>query len=162
MKWTMVFGPRPERMEEAYAANPLDLVLASNARALEEVRRMEEAFSRTDPAKAADPDRYAAFREGIEKTALYLRTFYLWRQCWWRRRADRDLTGAAKQTNAAALGTDKARLVELFDQWRRWPEEAGHWRITFRYGKPEILQQGVFPYWFPRGEDTMERTAADF
>ena len=41
---------------------------------------MEKAFARTDAAKAPDAKRYKKFKEGIDKTALYLRTFYLWRQ----------------------------------------------------------------------------------
>lgn len=159
IKWTMVFSPRADELEKAYKKTTPKQVLASNARALAHVARMEAAFARTDPAKAPDAERYAHFKEGIEKTALYLRTFYLWRECWWRHRADRDLKGKDKDkaANAAALQTAKARLMPLFDQWRRYPEEAGFWRVTFRYGRPKISP--AFPYWYPKGDTTMETSA---
>ena len=53
-------------------------------------------------------------------------------------------------------------LKTLFDAWSRFPEEAGYWRITFRYGRPKISPDETFPYWYPRGETTMETTTAAF
>lgn len=106
--------------------------------------------------------KYAAFKEGIDKTALYLRTFYLWRQCWWRNRADRDLTGEEKAANAKALQADKAQLMSLFDRWSAYPEEAGYWRITLRYGQPNLSPNNVFPFWYPRGDTSMEKAAESF
>jgi len=157
IKWTMVFSPRANELEKAYKKTTPKQVLASNAQGLKHVSRMEAAFARTDPAKAPDAERYARFKEGVEKTALYLRTFYLWRECWWRHRADRDLKGKEKAANAAALQAAKARLMPLFDQWQRYPEEAGFWRVTFRYGRPKISP--AFPYWYPKGDTTMETSA---
>ncbi len=90
IKWTMAFGPRPEFMKDAYKNNSLEVILASNARGLKAVDRMRRAFAGVDPAKAPDPGRYAEFKEGIDKTALYLRTDYRWREAWWRHTADRD------------------------------------------------------------------------
>ena len=115
------FQPFPTRLDgKGLSKQSLEEVIASNDRALKQVMKMEEAFAQTDPAKAPDPQRYETFKEGIEKTALYLKTFYLWRQCWWRDQADRDLEGKEKQANAEALRTDKARLMKLFDQWAQW------------------------------------------
>ncbi len=165
LKWTMIFRGCGQyaRMEEAYQKNTLEKVIAGNTRALEHVQRMEAAFAKTKASKAPDAKRYAEFKEGVEKTALYLRTFYLWRQCWWRHRAGQDLKGEAKAANAEALRADKARLMPLFDQWSRWPEEARYWRITFRYGRYVIAPDETAPYWFPRGDKTtMEATAELF
>ena len=133
IKWTMTFGPRPDFMKDAYKNNPLDVILASNGRAIKAVDKMQRAFAKVDPAKAPNPERYAKFKEGIDKTALYLRTFYLWREAWWRHRAGRDLTGEARTNNAKALVAVNAELSKLFDQWSRFPEEAGYWRVTFRF-----------------------------
>ncbi|MBE9510825.1 MAG: hypothetical protein IMY71_08105 [Bacteroidetes bacterium] len=160
LKWTMVFAPRDEFMEAAYIKTPLNELLNSNTRALKKVSLMEEAFSRTEPSKAPDLKRYTEFKEGFNKTALYLQTFYLWRECWWRNRSDSDFTGEEKMANMAALKQTKTRLIDLFDQWEKYPEEAGFWRVTFRYGQPEIST--AFPYWYPRGETTMETTAKEF
>lgn len=164
LKWTMVFAPHDDgkTLEKAYLENPLPMIVASNNRALKKVAQMEQAFSKTCVSKAPDTKKYAAFKEGIDKTSLYLRTFYLWRQCWWRNRADRDLTGRKKAVNALALHTDKAQLMSLFDQWSKYPEEAGHWRITLRYGQPNLSPNDVFPFWYPRGDTSMEKAAESF
>lgn len=160
LKWTMVFAPRDEFMEAAYIKTSLKELLESNSRALKKVSLIEEAFSRTDLSKAPDAEKYNKFKEGIDKTALYLQTFYLWRECWWRNRSDSDFTGEEKTANMAALQQAKTKLLKLFDQWEKYPEEAGFWRVTFRYGRPEIST--AFPYWYPRGDITMETTAKDF
>lgn len=144
IKWTMIYVPRAPEMEKAYATNSLDDILASNARALSHVERMERAFARVDPTKTPDANRYLAFREGIDKTALYLRTFCTWREGWWRWRAARDLQDEAKTANDMALSQVKARLKAIFNQWQRYPEEAGHWCITFRYGKPTLARASVW------------------
>jgi len=162
MKWTMVFIPDDERRADAYRHSSPRLVLASNERALACVARMEAAFARTDPGSAPDADAYAAFKRGIDKTALYLRTFFLWRECWWRQRLAHDLQGDEKRANADAFHAAKARLMPLFERWRDHPEEAGFWRVTFRYGRPAISPRETFPYWRPRGEDTMETTASSW
>ena len=163
IRWTMIFRANPKQMEQAYKANPLDDILASNARALAAVGRMEKAFARVDPAKAPNHETCAAFKTGIDKTALYLRTFYAWREGWWRHRAARDLKAEAGAANAAALRKVKAQLKTLFDQWQRFPEEAAYWRVTFRYGRPAHPPDKAFPYWFPRGDHlTMEATAESF
>ena len=162
LKWTMVFGPRERFMRDAFQHNSLEDILASNARGLENVNRMEKAFAKTHAANAPDPKRYAAFKEGIDKTALYLRTFYLWRQCRWRHHAMENLAQDAKKANAEALAADKASLMKLFDQWQRWPEEASHWRITFRYGRYKVSPDETCPTWYPCGEETMETTARQF
>ena len=164
IKWTMTFHPRGDMMEKAYQANPLGTVLAGNARALEAVDRMERAFAKTDSQKAPNAERYAQFKEGIEKTSLYLRTFYLWREGWWRNRTHGSLEGEAKTANAEALAGVKAKLAGLFDQWSRFPEEAGYWRVTFRYGRPQkgSSTDETYTYWYPRGDVTMETTAAAF
>jgi hypothetical protein len=162
IKWTMTFGPRDDRLEEAYQRNPLDVILASNARALAAVDRMITTFAKTDREEAPDVARYDKFKEGIEKTALYLRTFYRWREAWWRQRAARELKGEAKMQNADALACVKQQLAELFAEWRRFPAEAGYWRVTFRYGKPQKGSSETFTYWYPRGDVTMESTAEEF
>ena len=160
LKWTMIFAPRDEFMERAYQKTSLKKLLESNLRALEKVTLMEKAFSKTDPSKASDAENYARFKEGIDKTALYLRTFYLWRECWWRNRSGNDFTGEEKTANMTALQQTKIQLITLFDQWEKYPEEAAFWRVTFRYGKPEI--PNYFPNWWPRGETTMETTTKNF
>ncbi len=163
LKWTMTFHPRPDRMEAAYKKYPLPKMLESNARAMAAADRVEAAFARTDAANAPDEKRYVQFRAGVDKTVLYLRTFYLWREAWWRDRAIEDLEGAEAAKNRRRLERLKARLAGLFDAWKRIPEEAGFWRITFRYGRP---QKGstleARPYWYPRGDATMESTALAF
>jgi hypothetical protein len=162
LKWTMVFRPQKSMMEKAYRNTTLEQVLKSNARGLKHVRKMEVTFAGTDPAKAPNLKRYELFKEGIGKTALFLRTFYLWRECWWRDRSDRDLAGAAKAANAAALREAKARLMPLFDQWQKYPEEAGHWHITNRYGKPKVVPNDTFPSWYTPEDTTMESTTKEF
>jgi hypothetical protein len=164
IRWTMTFAPRDKELEEACQRNPLAQVLASNVRALDAVDRMENAFARSDASKAPDRQRYAGFRTGIEKTALYLRTFYLWREGWWRHRAARDLTGQAKNENAIALKAAKEKLAALFSAWSRFPGEAGYWCVTHRYGRPQkgSSTDETFPSWYPRGDLTMESTAAKF
>jgi alpha-glucuronidase len=161
--WATLFQPRDyKNLETAYNRTTVQQITQSNARGLEHIGRMEEAFAGTNPAKAPDAATYARFKEGIDKTALYLRTFYLWRECWWRHRAQGDLKGDAKIANAKALQQTKARLMSLFDQWKRWPEEAGYWRITFRYGKPDIPSNRTAPHWYPLDDTTTETTAAAF
>lgn len=157
MKWTMVFGPRDDYMEQAYQRMPIDQMLASNARAIDAIEKMEAAFARTDRSNAPDPLVYDHFKEGINKTALTLRSLHLFREFWWRDRADRDLDGEVKATNAKALENVRAQLFELCDRWRDYPEEAAWWRITYRYGEPDLYLSQPFPYWWPHGrESTME------
>ncbi|MCD4727839.1 MAG: hypothetical protein K8R46_09265, partial [Pirellulales bacterium] len=160
IKWTMVLCPRESMLEKAYKNTTLEKVLKSNALGLEHVRKMEAAFAETDPAEAPNPKRYESFKEGIDKTSLFLRTFYLWRECWWRHRSDRDLSGEAKWANAAALRRAKDRLMPLFDQWQKYPEEAGFWHVTHRYGKPKIVPNDTFPTWYVPENVTMESTTA--
>jgi len=160
IKWTMVFSPRRERMKDAYKNNSLDVILASNARGLKAVDQMVRAFAGVDPEKAPDVRRYAEFKVGIDKTALYLRTFYLWREGFWRTMANEDLTNEAKTNNAKAIVAVKAALKKCFNQWGRFPEEAGFWRVTFKYGRPQIgsCTDETRTYWYPRGDVTMEST----
>ncbi len=163
LKWTMIFAPLDKWMEAAYKANTVEDVLASNARALDHVKRMTCAFERVDPKHVPDAKTYAAFKEGIDKTALFLRTFYAWRACWWRQRAARDLKDPERAANAAALREGKAKLMPLFDQWGRYPEEAVAWRVTFRPRAKGVIPKNAFPD-RSMGAVTrsMESTAASF
>ena len=157
MKWAMVFGPRDQYMKQAYDRLALDEMLASNARALDAIEKMEAAFARTDWSKSPDPLVYDRFKEGIDKTALALRSLHLFREFWWRGRADLDLAGEVKAANAKAREDVRAQLFELCDQWRKYPEEAAMWRMTYRTGEPHVYRNHAFPYWWPRGRDsTME------
>ena len=74
----------------------------------------------------------------------------------------KDLKGEAKEANAKALVSDLELLMPLFDKWEHWPEEARHWRISFRKGNDEISPGGTRPYWYPQGYYTMETTAAEW
>jgi hypothetical protein len=155
MKWAMVFGPRDNYMQQAYERMTLDEMLASNARAIDAIEKMEAAFARTERSKAPDPLVYDRFKEGVDKTALTLRSLHLFREFWWRDRADRDLTGEAKALNAGAREDVRMRLLELCGQWRKYPEEAAMWRMTS--DEPDFYRKQAFPYWWPRGqESTME------
>ena len=94
---------------------------------------------------------------------MYLRTFYRWREAWWRNRATKDLKGPEAEKNLTQLEETKAQLMKLFDRWRRFPEEAGFWRITFRYGRPQKGSTSeARTYWYPRGDVTMESTTKAF
>lgn len=155
MKWTVMFMLRPEDMERAYKQWPMDQMLASNARALRAIDEMEQAFARTDRSKTPDAGQYDRFAEGVDKTALYLRSLHYFREYWWRQRAERDLHGQTLAENAAAREAVRAKLLKLMDEWKRYPEDAAMWRITYRYaGEPDILKQNVYPYWWPHGEST--------
>lgn len=157
MKWGMVFGPRDNYMKQAYDRMPMDKMLASNARAMDAIEKMEAAFARTDRSKSPDPFVYDRFKKGIDKTALTLRSLHLFREFWWRQRADRDLAGEAKAANAKARENVRSQLFELCDQWQKYPEEAAMWRMTYRSGEPHVYHNQAFPYWWPRGRDsTME------
>jgi len=157
MKWAMVFGPRDNYMQQAYDRMTLDEMLASNAWAIDAIEKMEAAFARTDRSKAPDPLVYDRFKEGIHKTALTLRSLHLFREFWWRDRADHDLTDEAKAANTKVREKLRSRLLELCDQWEKYPEEAAMWRMTYRYGEPDVYRNQAFPYWWPRGqESTME------
>jgi hypothetical protein len=105
---------------------------------------------------------YRKFREGIEKTALYLRTLYQWRDCWWLNRSARDLTGEERASTLSTLREATEQLMSLFDEWQRYREEAGFWRVTFRYGQPDLSPNNVFPWWYPHGDETMETSAREF
>jgi hypothetical protein len=161
-KLAMVYQPRDAALNVAFEANSLAEILASNTRALAAADRMERAFARTDPANAMDAEKYARFKEGIEKTGLYLRTFYTFREGVWRSHAAKRLTGAEQQANAAALAEVKSRLKGFFDQWQRWPEEAGFWRVTYRHGKPPEASQRFFEVWNCEERRTMESDAERF
>jgi hypothetical protein len=160
MKWTMVFGPRPQFMEQAYKNYSLDRLLESNEHGLAAVRRMEKAFSRTSPSYAPDPKRYADFRAAIEKTSLWCRSLFLWRECWWRNQAASRLSGQAARENLSALERVKKELGKCFDEWAKFPEEAGYWQVTFRYGRPHISPGDTFPGWYPKRDETMETSLA--
>jgi hypothetical protein len=154
LKWATSFALRPELAEKGYRNLPFDKLLQSNRRALRAVREFEDAFARTCRNQAPDGALYDRFREGVEKTSLYLRTLYEFREYWWRRRRDADLNGKEQNDNRLALKHLRARLNTLFVEWKRFPQEAGYWRITFRYGMPDVERRGVFPNWYPRGEAT--------
>lgn len=154
MKWTMVFGPREARMEEAYERMPLEAMLASNAAALEHIEKMLEAFARTDRSKAPDRAVYDRFEAGIAKTALVLRSLHLYREFWWRKRSLEELEGDAKAAGSAEWERVRAELKLLLEQWAKFPEEAAMWRVSYRYGEPEVYRRGVFPYWWPDGADS--------
>jgi len=163
LKWTMTFHPRLDRMEEAFRKYPLPIMLESNARAMDAINRIEAAFARTDATKTLDEKRYAEFKGGTEKTVLYLRTFYLWREAWWRNRSIQETKGPEAEEDLKRLQQTKAQLLKLFDEWQRFPEEAGFWRITFRYGRPEKGSTiEARTYWYPRGDVTMESTVRAF
>ncbi|MBN2295789.1 MAG: hypothetical protein JXM70_25385 [Pirellulales bacterium] len=157
----MVFRGDPVLLERAYGKVSLQQVLDITGRGLGNIEAMEKAFAKTDASQAPNKKWYAQFKVGIEKTALYLRTLYLWRECWWRHRADRELQGDAKAANAAALQKSKARLSRLFDVWSRFPEEAGAWQITYRYGRPPAYSNPALPHFFMK-DRTMESAAAEF
>ena len=157
MKWAMVFGPRSNYMQQAYARLPMEKMLASNARAIQSIEKMEAAFARTNRSKAPDPLVYDQFKKGLDKTALTLRSLHLFREFWWRQRADSDLKGQAKTANAKAREKVRSQLRELCDRWRKYPEEAAMWRMTNRPGEPDFYRNQAFPYWWIRGGDsTME------
>jgi hypothetical protein len=157
MKWAMVFGPRDKYMKQAYDRMVLDEMLASNARAIDAIEKMEAAFARTDRSKAPDSLIYDRFAQGIDKTALTLRSLHLFREFWWRDRADRDFQGQAKTANAKARQKVRSQLLELCEKWKKYPEEAAMWRMTYRFGEPEAYLNQAFPYWWPRGrQSTME------
>lgn len=163
IKWTMVFGPRIERMTDSYPRFGLEEMLASNSRGLDAVAKMEAAFARTARAKAPRPEVYDKFQEGIDKTALMLRSLHYFREFWWRGMADRELEGQAQQVNAAARQAVRKRLLQLLDDWRRFGDDAAFWRITYRYsGEPKIYARRVFPYWWPTDlETTLEQMVND-
>lgn len=155
MKWTTMFMFRAEDTEQAYKQWPLDQMLISNARALKAIDEMQRAFARTNRARARVVKVYDRFAEGIDKTALYLRSLHYFREYWWRKRADHDLKGKAQAENAKARETVRSELMKLMDQWKRYPQEAAMMRITYRHaGEPEILRTNVYPYWWPHGERT--------
>ncbi len=87
---------------------------------------------------------------------------YLWREGWWRHRAKNDLTGEANEANVTALAKVKAELETLFESWRRFPEEARFWCITFRHGLPECTPEDSFLRWYFKGKTTMESNAKGF
>ena len=94
----------------------LETLLASNRRALERIAAMERAFAGTDRARAPNADVYDRFAEGIDKTALFLRTLHGYREYWWRQRAERDLQGDARRENATALANVREELQRF--AWR--------------------------------------------
>ncbi len=162
LRLAMLYQPRDAALDAAYSANSLDDILASNARGLDAVDRMEQAFSRTHAADAPNADTYQRFEEGIQKTALYLRTFYTLREGFWRSHAAKTLVGNEKDANSAALTDLRSRLKSLFDQWHRWPEEAGFWRVTYRFGKPPEASYRYFEVWNSEEHRTMETDAERF
>ena len=91
---------------------------------------------------------------GVDKTSLYLRSLFGLREFLWRQRLDRDLSSKEKQENRVALEAIRKRLQSLIVEWKRFPREAGDWRMTFRYYTPAIERRGVFPSWYSRGEGT--------
>ena len=111
MKWTMVLGFFAKDMEQAYQQWPMDQMLASNARGLKAIDAMERAFARTDRTKAKDPKVYDRFADGIVETALFVRSLHLYREYWWRGRADRDLIGDAQVQNGRARQAVRAELL---------------------------------------------------
>ncbi len=169
LKWTMVFAPREDMMKKAYQENSLASILESNRRAIKHVERMLEAFAQVDPGKVPDPKIYADFKTGIDKTALYLRTLYSWRECWWRNRTMRDSPTEQREANQAATQKAKAELMAFIGQWEQYPEEAVAWRITLRPVEKGVISADAFPYgrigFLRSGENaspTMESTALSF
>jgi len=162
LKWTMVFGPRSRYMEQAYKNYPLPKLLDSNQRALEKIRRMEESFADTDRSAAPDKTVYDRFERAIDLTALTIRTLCLYREWWWRGRAARDLQGDARKKNAEARTNVHSRLKKMLrDGWAEYPEEAAHWKISYRHaGEPTVYARGVFPSWWPF-DVTLERSVTD-
>jgi len=154
MKWTMVFGPREDLIQAAYDRFSLQEMMASNSRAMQYVDAMESAFARIDRSKAPDPLMYERFAQGIDKTVLTLRSLLLFREFWWRNRADLDLEGRDKASNAERREDLRSKLAKLCDDWAKYPEEAGAWRMTTRYGEPCVYSKNAFPYWWPRGGDS--------
>jgi hypothetical protein len=167
-RYTTMYWRRDDLLKVAFEANSLADIVASNARALAAIERMERAFAETTPAAAPDADTYARFREGIEKTALYNRTFYTFREGVWRSRSPeiKSLKGVEQQANAATLRDIQAQLQSLFQQWQRWPEEAGFWRIVCRPGQTPGPPEEFIEHWVgkenPGWAATMEEDAARF
>jgi hypothetical protein len=156
VQWSNVFNPNAEYLEKAYQGVSFASVMASNAKAMAFVNEIEKAFDQTRADAAPNRMRYEQFKTGMAKTCLYLRTWYLWRECWWRHRADADLQGEDKARNARLFQKAKIEFMNLMDGWKDYPEEAGYWRITFRYSRPVKSDTGIYVYWYPRGDLTME------
>lgn len=119
IKWTMLFWAPSKQLEAAYAANTLETVLESNRRALSAAAEIERAFSKVDLSRAPAPETARAFAEGVAKTVLYIRTYYGWRECWWRWRSGRDASAALES------------LRRHLETWKaKYPREASAWLLT--------------------------------
>ncbi|NQU52217.1 MAG: hypothetical protein HQ522_06720 [Bacteroidetes bacterium] len=148
LSWASIFGPR--KIEETYKSSTMQEILEGNKRALEQVDRMNEYFDKTDRDAAPDKIVYDSFNKAIDLTTVTLKSFYLFRECWWRNRAAKDLQGDAKDKNASALSQALSELRSLIDNdWSNFPVEASYWRITYKYGgEPYVMKRDVFPYWW--------------
>ncbi len=158
-KWTMIFDPRRERMEEAYKNYSLSELLESNARAMEKVTNMNLCFDKTNRIAARNKEIYDSFKQAIDLTSLTIRTFCLFREYYWRNHAGDNMNVKDnKVRNVKALNQARSELNDLIDkEWVKYPDEAAYWRITYKHhGKPSVYERNIFPYWW--GSDvTLEK-----
>jgi len=148
LNWAMIFGSR--QIEETYQNSSVEEILESNKRALEQLDRMNAYFDKTDRNAAPDKMVYDSFKRAVNLSSLTLKSLYLFRECWWRNRAAKDLQGEAKDKNALSLTQALMKLKSLLDNdWASFPEEAAYWRITYKHQEePYILKRDIFPYWW--------------
>ncbi len=160
LSWASIFGPR--NTENTYNSTTLQEILDGNKRALEQVDRMNAYFDKTDRNAAPDKIVYDSFKRAVDLTSVTLKSFYLFRECWWRNRAAKDLQGEAKDENAVQLTKALSKLKSLIDNdWADFPEEAAYWRITYKFGgEPYVLKRDIFPYWW-ESNTTMDKMVSE-
>ncbi len=131
LKWATTVSIRLKTLELMYMKIPLNTILERNQIGYNHLEKMKDAFARIDSTKVPSIEYYEKLKEGLEKTELYLRMFYEFREAWWRKRELKDTSDESEYTKKQSeykIATDK--LEATLKQWQKYPEEMKFWKIS--------------------------------
>jgi hypothetical protein len=136
-KWTMLFQRRPELIDRAGVDWSIKTVRESNRRAIELADRIHALLYSIDPAVVPSPGMARELQRSADLTALYFRTFTLWREL-----VFLDHRAAGERAAILAVASD---LEKILPEWRRFPREAKDW-LVFQFD-PDLA---TAPGWMQR------------
>ena len=146
-KWATTLSINFNVLEKMYQKLPLSHILERNRVAYEHIAKMDDAFALIDPEEVPSLEEYQRFKDGFEKTKLYLNLFFKFREMWWRERELQDIGGEGVAAKQKKLEKAVTAFKNVYEQWQKFPEECKFWGISeesFSQGgetwKKDVLQ----------------------
>lgn len=155
LKWATIINIQPGILEKMYQKIPLSRILERNLIGYGSLAKMEEAFLQIDSTEVSDPENYQTLKAGLEKTRLYLNTFFEFREMWWRERELQDLNGKEASLKQRDYKASVDRFTNVLESWQKYPEESTFWGMAkesfegnSRFWRNQVLEKmsGPIPF----------------